>query len=592
MMEKKHSFITVVARAFGIVLKEAPIAFLGMFFVNLLLGTLSGITAPVNEYLYDSIEAYILHDGLARNVYIGAIAVVVIIFVTQLINFFNNILSDYTNNHINVKLSKRLYRKVSALPAQSFEDPEFIQNISQAASVSSGTIQMFVETWLNLIVYNLAFFSIMATYLGQMEPILILPLIIAFIPTILSNWILPMIENIQNKEARALNMEADAYKEHAANPYDTRMFGAFNRFYKMYYDVKLLIFEKERGYKRKKLLINFALDMSKVVGWSVIVFLLFRSLMNQTISVGGFAAVLTSTELVFSNVENFFSQISIGTMFTMFIEDYLAFNDLPDGTVGSHNKPDFSKNGVTATNVSFSYPGTDVPAVNNVSLNIGVGETVAIVGENGSGKTTLAKLLCGLYKPDNGSISIGGNDSASTANKALFSRTSAIFQDYMQYFGLDLDKNVRISDFSKKDSSDSAIESANVPVNDKETLPNGTSTILGREFENGVQLSGGQWQRIAIARGIYRDSDFIILDEPTSAIDPIEETRIYKQFAEYSRDKSTVLITHRLGSVKIADRIIVMDKGSVIEEGTHDELLQKHGRYFEMWEAQSAAYKS
>ncbi len=592
MMEKKHSFITLIARAFGIVLKEAPIAFLGMFFVNLFLGTLSGITAPVNEYLFDSIEAYILHDGLARNIYLGAAAVVIIIFVTQLINFINGLLSDYTNNHINVKLSKRLYRKVSSLPAQSFEDPEFIQSISKAASVSSGTIQVFVDTWLNLIVYNLAFFSIMATYLGQMEPILILPLIIAFIPTILSNWILPMIENNMDMEVRALNMEADAYQKHASNPYDTRMFGAFNRFYKMYYDVKLLIFEKERGHKRKKLLINFALDMSKVVGWSVIVFLLFRSLMNQTISVGGFAAVLTSTELVFSNVENFFLQISIGTMWSMFIEEYLDFNDLPDGTIGSHTNPDFTKNGVTASNVSFSYPGSEVPAVNNVSLNIGVGETVAIVGENGSGKTTLAKLLCGLYKPDNGSINIGGNDSASTANTALFSRTSAIFQNYMQYLGLDLDKNVRISDFSKKESSEPAIESANVPINDKETLPNGKSTVLGREFKDGVQLSGGQWQRIAIARGIYRDSDFIILDEPTSAIDPIEETRIYKQFAEYSRDNSTVLITHRLGSVKIADRIIVMDKGSVIEEGTHDELLKKHGRYFEMWEAQSAAYKS
>jgi ATP-binding cassette subfamily B protein len=182
------------------------------------------------------------------------------------------------------------------------------------------------------------------------------------------------------------------------------MFGAFYHFYKLIYDVKHLIFKAKRKHNIKMLLIDFGLNMTKVIGWVVILLLLFRSLLNKTISVGAFSAVLTSVEMMFLNVESFFRQTGIGTMWLGGVEHFFRFIDLPDGTKGSNTAPDFSRGGIESVNISFTYPGSDTPAVNNVSLTVKSGETIAIVGENGSGKTTLVKLLCGLYKPDSGTV--------------------------------------------------------------------------------------------------------------------------------------------------------------------------------------------
>jgi ATP-binding cassette subfamily B protein len=244
--------------------------------------------------------------------------------------------------------------------------------------------------------------------------------------------------------------------------------------------------------------------------------------------------------------------------------------------------------GVVAENVTFAYPQAQKNAIDGVSLSIKPGETLALVGENGSGKTTLVKLLCGLYKPDFGEVTIGGVNSAETADEALFAKTSGVFQNYVNYI-FSLDENVRISDTNSEKDPTGAMEDADVEYKDTATFPQGTATKLSREFE-GVELSGGQWQRVATARGLYRYHDFIVLDEPTAAIDPIEETRIYNRFAKLTKDKIALLVTHRLGSARIADRIVVMDEGKIVETGTHESLLAAKGKYAEMWIAQADSY--
>jgi ATP-binding cassette subfamily B protein len=240
-------------------------------------------------------------------------------------------------------------------------------------------------------------------------------------------------------------------------------------------------------------------------------------------------------------------------------------------------------------NVTFAYPQSEKNAVEDITLSICPGETLALVGENGSGKTTLVKLLCGLYKPDLGQVIIGGQDSAHTTDSALFSKSSGVFQKFVKYEALTLEENARISDFESSKNPIDAMKKADVYYGDTQTFPEGTETILDRSY-NGVALSIGQWQRIATARGLYRTHDFIVLDEPTAAIDPIEETKIYKRCAELTKDKIAILVTHRLGSARIADRIAVMSTGKIIEVGTHESLLAKRGKYYEMWEAQAENY--
>jgi ATP-binding cassette subfamily B protein len=248
-----------------------------------------------------------------------------------------------------------------------------------------------------------------------------------------------------------------------------------------------------------------------------------------------------------------------------------------------------SARGIVMENVSFTYPNATSPSVDNVSLAIKPGETIAVVGENGAGKSTLVRLLIGMYKPSAGRVLVRGVDTLTADAASLFTGLSGVFQKYMRYL-ITLGENVTISQMGKTDAVETALSDAGVAV-DKETFPDGLDTMLSREFD-GVDLSGGQWQRIAIARGLYRAHELVVLDEPTAAIDPLEESRVYKQFMEISRDKTAIIVTHRLGSVKAADRVVVMDKGKIIAAAPHVELLKSCALYSEMYNAQAMWYEN
>jgi ATP-binding cassette subfamily B protein len=266
--------------------------------------------------------------------------------------------------------------------------------------------------------------------------------------------------------------------------------------------------------------------------------------------------------------------------------NFIRFMEMPERG-GEDIAPVFEK-GITAENISFTYPHAENKSVDNVSLEIKAGETVAIVGENGAGKTTLVRLLMGLYAPTEGKVLINGMDTAKANNKSVFTGLSGVFQKFQRY-QMTLDENIKIGDIDIGSGIDNAAEQAGVDISSP-SFPDGGETMLSREFD-GVDLSGGEWQRIAIARGLYRTHSVVVLDEPTAAIDPIEESRIYRKFIEISQDKTAIIVTHRLGSTKIADRVIVMDKGRIADAGSHYELLQKNGLYAEMFNSQAGWYE-
>ena len=223
-------------------------------------------------------------------------------------------------------------------------------------------------------------------------------------------------------------------------------------------------------------------------------------------------------------------------------------------------------------------------------MNIKKGETVAVVGENGSGKTTLVRLLTGLYLPSEGDILYGKANTKTASVHSLFKNISAVFQKYQRY-QMTLRENIAISDMAGI-ASDAALDGICVQAGVEKTTNsfyNGYDTMLSREFD-GVDLSGGQWQRVAIARSFFRSHQLIVLDEPTAAIDPIEETKIYNRFAEISKDKTAIIVTHRLGSVKLADRILVMKQGKLVEHGTHTELMEAGGEYARLYKSQEQWY--
>jgi ATP-binding cassette subfamily B protein len=230
----------------------------------------------------------------------------------------------------------------------------------------------------------------------------------------------------------------------------------------------------------------------------------------------------------------------------------------------------------------FRYPNTRTDTLYNITLNIYPGETITIIGKNGSGKSTLIKVILGIYEPIAGKVEIGGLDTKKADMNSLFHNVSAVFQNYQRYKMILLE-NIDISDNKLCNMDDIKLIINKVGLDIKSNIfPDGYKTMLSRDFD-GVELSGGQWQRIAIARGLYRTHDFIVLDEPTAAIDPIEEANLYKKFTEISKDKTSIIITHRLGSAKIADKILVMENGELIEIGIHDELMKRKGHYYTMF---------
>ena len=277
----------------------------------------------------------------------------------------------------------------------------------------------------------------------------------------------------------------------------------------------------------------------------------------------------------------------------LYLEDYESFlESLPAARAARPAGPAPRGFGVLDVDrVSFTYPSGSEPALREVSLRMEAGEVVALVGENGSGKTTLAKLLAGLYRPSSGTILWDGTNAATADPDELRKSVALIFQDFEQYH-LPARDNIGLGRPEAIDDLDAirtaAKQSGAHPI--IEALPDGYDTILGPEFVGGTDLSSGQWQRIALARAFFRDAPFVILDEPTAALDPRAEHDLFERIRSLLSGRTVLLISHRFSSVRSADRIYVLDGGRVVEGGTHAELMADAGLYRELFTLQAAAY--
>jgi ATP-binding cassette subfamily B protein len=286
---------------------------------------------------------------------------------------------------------------------------------------------------------------------------------------------------------------------------------------------------------------------------------------------------------------------SVGFLYenVLFIEDYERFCAMKPAieAARSHLSPPQSFDRVAVEQVSFRYPSSDQPALRGVSLELRRGEIVALVGENGSGKTTLAKLLCQLYQPDAGRILWDGRDTAEMDPDQLRRAISVIFQDFGQYW-LSVRQNIAMGSVERLD--DQASLEAAARRSGAHSFIDGMSerytTMLGPIFEGGQNLSVGQWQRMALARAFFRNAPLVILDEPTAALDARAEHDLFESIRDLYGGHTVLLISHRFSSVRTADRIYVLDRGEVVEDGSHDELMARDGLYADLFRLQAAAY--
>ena len=385
---------------------------------------------------------------------------------------------------------------------------------------------------------------------------------------------------------------------------EIRLFGLHGEFLKRYLDFwerftsdsKLLRFAQER--------ISLLFRLLSMMGTAVIWAYAAISAASGHITIGDVALVFQAAESSRGGLSSLFQNLGLFYEHTIFAGNLFRFLDLsPDSVEGALARripkegdvpliPKLIQDGIEFRNVSFRYPKSDRFILKNVSFKIKVGETVAIVGENGSGKTTLVKLIIRFYDPTEGTIYLDGRDLRDYDPDSLYREIGVIFQDFVRY-DLSAQENIGFGQVEFVNDLERIARAADQggarEVIDK--LPCGISTILGKTFDKGVDLSGGEWQKLALSRAFMRDAQILILDEPTAALDALAEYEIYKRFADLTSDKMTIFISHRFSTVKVAQHILVLQDGQLIEEGTHEELMTRDGQYARMFNVQAERYR-
>lgn len=587
--EAKHNLLQVIVRMIAIQVKSAPWNCL----LENCLGVMHGLTfvlsVVVTQYLFDTIS-----DAAAGKA--SCMECVIHLGLLAAVTFGQQIINGIQNFHgIGVLLPKSIgglteliHKKVKRIDPVKFEDTNFLDDLNKAKE-GIRAITMFCMLVFACVSFYGVYFVAIGIYLLKLKPMLMLTILLAFIPAMLGQIVNVRIFADLEEESAPLRREYDYYRKAICDREyfkETRILGAYNFFYKLFKDTMKVLTGKIWKAERKVALFQLMLDCTTFAGMGISAYMLFTATMSGEITVGMFAAVFAALTQLFAIMQEVV-KLHMGNMNRDIgkVVNFIRLLDMPERS-GEEGEIDFTK-GIVAENISFSYPGRDTPSIKNVSLNIADGETIAIVGENGAGKSTLVRLLTGIYRPTQGRVLIGGLDTDRYSPSSLFKGTSGVFQKYQRY-KMTLKENVAISDNTIKADSGKIRSVLDETGFEKDGI--GLDDMLSPEY-GGVDISGGQWQRVAIARGLYRVNGFIVLDEPTSAIDPIEETLIYKQFARLAEGKCALIVTHRIGSAKLADRIIVMDGGKIVDIGTHDELVARPGQYAKMWEAQAQWYE-
>lgn len=575
-------------RVFYDTARIAPARFISQYLFASVDGVLFG---------YSAIQLQVVFDGVigvsANSVKVSEVVAAILVFLamkagSEIASVISNYLGNQYYQISTEYFLEQINRKLSKVPPLAFESSESLdafQRAHEGALVARGLLNIIMD----IVTFYAPYFFIISNYLFKQKPDLVLIMVLFFLPVFLTNRLKRTRHQELEKALASSEREKSTYFDYLAKyEYlrETRTLRATS-FFKDLYDKARSSHNQQLVMVREKDLKTDSISkLTVTLGYMLSLALLIGSTVRGQISVGTFAALFAALDGLFLFTEELFVR-RLGSYAENFpkLKNLIWLLNLEE----THEDEDgpFGFTGIHLKNVCFRYPDSEVDSLNGINLTISQGETIALVGSNGSGKTTLAKIILGLYRPSGGEVFFENVNGARTKQELFRGNATAVFQNFNKY-KVSLDDNVRISEI-KKHYTEGEIRGLLDAVGfdlEARGLADGLQTICSKEF-GGTDFSGGEWQKIAISRAIFRKRDFVVLDEPTAAIDPIQEHKLYALFADLSKNKTAIIVTHRLASISFCSRIIVMSEGRIVGDGTHEDLLRRSSAYRELWNAGS-----
>lgn len=592
-------------RGLGMVIRAAPLFVAGVFSLSII----QGVTPAIMVYAVGRFITYMdraIVDGPDSAAAAGAYRTLVIfgvaVLASQIVGPIQGAIRFGLEKRFQAYLSQRIISAVTGLPGLAyFEDPEFRDKLEVSTWIGWAPVQS-VSSIIQVVQSGIQLLSMAAltALYAKWAPVVI---VLTALPEAVVSW-----KTVSRSGMRRLRNTDEARK---ASYYrrmgltlepakEIRIFG-IGKWIRQRQASHWLAGVKEMWAEQKRsLIIQFGMHVVAIGGLGYV----FVRMVADTLGgfdVGRFTASFQGAFGMGNMLLALFSTLARVRQTNFYMPTAMKLIDLHradprldiSGRLPAQGLP---RTGITFQNVSFTYPATSRQILKNLDLHIEPGQSVALVGENGAGKTTLIKLLCRFYDPDEGRIFLDGVDIKDFDLAGLRTRLAVIFQDFVRYM-MPAQDNVGFGALNKRDDIDAVREAARrVGVLDRvEAMPSGWDTPLAREF-GGVDISGGEWQRIALARAmmaqIGRDADLLILDEPTASLDVRLEHELYTHFAELSKGRTTLLVSHRFSTVRMASRIIFLADGKICEDGTHEALIEANGRYAELYEMQASHFRT
>jgi ATP-binding cassette subfamily B protein len=510
----------------------------------------------------------------------------------RVIDFCDTTLAERFMKHISVRLMKH----AANLDLMSYEDPVFYDKLERARVQSTDRVQM-IKISGRLIQETVTTISL-AAGIFVYSPWLLIALVACVVPAFLGETHFAFLGYSLSFQQTPARRELDylrllgGTKEGAK---ELKLFGLAPFLVGRYSDVATELHDQTIGVARHRLLIGALLAMVGVAGYyGTYAFVIYHtvigviSLATMIFLAGAIGGASSNIQAVFTT----FSEIANQALFMTDLLEFFAVKPKIFSKPGALPAPKKIQQGFEFKNVSFAYPGSSRMILKNVSFKLAPSERIAIVGENGQGKTTIVKLLTRLYDPTEGQILLDGKDLREYDLESLWQEIGVIFQDFMRY-EMTASANIAVGRIEERNNPFQIRAAANKSLAEQaiRRLPKGFDQVLGSRFEGAVDLSGGEWQKIAIARAYLRDAQLLILDEPTAALDARSEHEVFQRFSELTEGKMSLLISHRFSTVKMSNRILVLKDGEIAEQGQHDQLLKVGGHYAEMFELQAANYR-